>query len=164
METLFTPWRYEYISGAKSSSECFLCAAGEHPEDDERLVVHAGEFHVVLLNRHPYTNGHLMVAPRQHLRSPAEESPAARAGFWQTVLAAQRALERAYSPDGFNVGMNVGRAAGAGVPDHFHLHVVPRWHGDTNFMSTVGGVRIVPEELGTVLDKLRPLFDEEGVR
>ncbi len=160
MDTLFTPWRYKYISGEKTSSGCFLCEAAGDSEDAARLVVCRRRHHIVLLNRHPYTNGHLMIAPREHLSAPEEASAEARAELWPTVLEAKRVLERLYAPDGFNIGLNLGRAAGAGVPDHFHLHVVPRWDGDTNFMSVVGGVRLIPEDLDDLRDRLTPLFDQ----
>jgi ATP adenylyltransferase len=159
MENLFTPWRYAYISSAKPSEGCFLCEAASDPDDAERLVLHTGRHHVVLLNRYPYTNGHVMIAPREHLASPDLASREAQAELWPTVLEVQRVLEEVYSPDGFNFGMNIGRAAGAGVPQHFHLHVVPRWTGDTNFMSVVGGVRMVPEEPLVLRERLAPHFD-----
>lgn len=162
MDILFTPWRYAYITQQPpAGDECFFCAAARTPGGAEDLVVHRGAHHLVMLNLHPYTNGHLMVAPLAHLASPLQEEEAARAGFWPLVLAAQRVLERAYSPDGFNLGMNLGRSAGAGVPGHYHFHLVPRWTGDTNFMSVVGGVRLVPEDLGASRDRLRRLFARE---
>ncbi len=158
MDTLFTPWRYAYISSEKPSSGCFLCAAAAEPDQADSLVVSLRRHHVVLLNLHPYTNGHLMIAPREHLASPEQASAESQAELWPTVLEAQRALGELYSPDGFNIGMNVGAAAGAGVPDHFHLHVVPRWAGDTNFMSVVGGVRLIPEDPSELRNRLAPLF------
>ncbi len=158
METLYTPWRYTYISSQKPVSGCFLCAAANEPEDSDRLVVAVRSHHVILLNRHPYTNGHLMIAPREHLASPELASEESRQELWPLVLEAQQVLRGLYSPDGFNIGMNVGAAGGAGVPDHFHLHVVPRWSGDTNFMSVVGGVRLVPEDPVELRSRLEPLF------
>src|SRR5512135_841947 len=150
METLFTPWRYAYITqGAvvDSSESCFFCAAAREPEREDGLVVHVAKHHLVMLNLHPYTNGHLMVAPLAHHASPEQVCEAARAELWPLVLAAQRVLQRAFAPQGFNLGMNLGRAGGAGVPGHYHFHVVPRWEGDTNFMSVVGSVRVVPDDL-----------------
>jgi ATP adenylyltransferase len=158
METLFTPWRYAYITAAKQDSGCFLCAAAAAPTEAERLVVHATRWHVVLLNRHPYSNGHLMVAPREHAASPRMVGREAQLELWPLVLLAQQALESAYHPDGFNIGLNLGRVAGAGVPDHFHVHLVPRWNGDTNFMTAVGGTRLVPETLEQTRERLLPLF------
>ncbi len=162
MDTLFTPWRYKYISSEKTSSGCFLCEAAGDPEDADRLVVALRRHHVVLLNRHPYTNGHLMIAPREHLASPEQASREGQAELWPVVLECKRVLEEVYSPDGFNIGLNLGQAGGAGLPEHFHLHIVPRWGGDTNFMSVVGGVRLIPEDLGELRDRLAPLFGERG--
>ena len=158
METLFTPWRYEYIKRKGRDEGCFFCAAAGDLDDPERLVVFATGHHLVMLNRHPYTNGHLMVAPLAHVASPREQRGAAAAELWPLVLAAQEVLEEDLSPDGFNVGLNLGRAAGAGVPGHFHFHVVPRWGGDTNFMGVVAGVRMVPQALDESWRRLRRRF------
>lgn len=161
MEILFTPWRYSYIVRSSQESDCFFCAAAREPEDPDRLVVHMADHHLVMLNLHPYSSGHLMVAPLDHLASPYESPAAACAEFWPLVLKAQRVLGKAYNPDGFNLGMNVGRSAGAGVPGHFHFHVVPRWTGDTNFMTVLAEVRLVPEDLRHARERLRALFAEE---
>lgn len=160
MQTLFTPWRYSYISVSSKSEGCFFCEAAAEPDDPERLVVHSSDHFMVMLNLHPYTNGHLMVAPLKHLAAPLAMAEDEFSEFWPLILRSQKVLEKAYSPEGFNLGMNLGRAAGAGVPDHFHFHIVPRWSGDTNFMSVLGGVRVVPEEPAQILDRLRPLFAE----
>jgi ATP adenylyltransferase len=165
MQTLFAPWRYHYITQAKpADEECFFCAAAHRPDDPESLVVWVARHHLVMLNRHPYTNGHLMVAPLAHVPSPVDSEPAAQAELWPVVLTAQRALTAACRPDGFNMGINLGSAAGAGVPGHFHFHVVPRWQGDTNFMSVLAGVRVVPEDLVTTRQRLRELFEREERR
>ena len=158
METLFTPWRLAYITSARQHTGCFLCEAAAAPDDPERLVLHTTASHLVILNRHPYSNGHLMVAPRAHLASPLHAPAAERAELWPVVLLAQQVLEEAYAPDGLNVGLNLGRPAGAGVPDHFHVHLVPRWQGDTNFMTVVAATRLIPEDLEQTRERLRPLF------
>ena len=160
MEVLFTPWRYAYIAGTREESAggCFLCEAAAEPNEAQRLVVHVAAHHVVLLNRHPYSNGHLLVAPREHVASPLQAAAATRAEAWPLLLLCQRVLEAAYAPDGSNIGMNLGKAAGAGIPDHYHLHVVPRWQGDTNFMTAVADTRLVPEDLLQTRDRLQPLF------
>lgn len=159
MQTLFTPWRYGYISSPTPMvDECFLCAASRFPEDPERLVVALTEHHVVLLNKHPYNNGHLMIAPRSHVASPTEAELAAQAELWPLVLRCQRMLEAVYRPHGLNLGMNLGQAAGAGVPSHWHLHLVPRWQADTNFMTTLAEVRLVPEELEVTRRRLRQAY------
>ena len=142
----------------------FFCAAAKNPGDPDGLVVHAAGLHLVMLHLHPYSNGHLMVAPLEHHSSPQESGPAAQAEFWPLVLKAQRVLQAAYSPHGFNLGMNLGRPAGAGVPGHFHFHLVPRWTGDTNFMTVLAEVRLVPEDLRQSRERLRALFAREEDR
>lgn len=162
MQTLFTPWRYAYITSNPPEPGCFFCAAAGRPEEDvERLVVARGRHHLLMLNRHPYSNGHLMVAPFAHHASPGEAAEEEREELWPLVLRAQAALERAYRPHGFNLGMNLGTCAGAGVPGHYHFHVVPRWNGDTNFMTVLAGTRLVPEDLGSAVKRLRSLLAEE---
>jgi ATP adenylyltransferase len=158
MATLFTPWRYEYIKTKGQGEGCFFCAAACDLDDAERLVVFATSHHLVMLNRHPYTNGHLMVAPLAHQASPRDQGTAAAAELWPLVLAVQEVLDEDLAPDGFNLGLNLGSAAGAGVPGHFHFHVVPRWNGDTNFMGVVAGVRIVPQALDDSCRRLRRSF------
>ena len=161
MQELFTPWRYAYITASAADSGCFFCAAGRSPDDPEGLVVHTTPHHLVMLNLHPYSSGHLMVAPLAHLASPQESAPEAQAEFWPLVLKCQRLLAEAYLPGGFNLGMNLGVPAGAGVPGHFHFHVVPRWAGDTNFMTVLAEVRLIPEDLRHSRQRLRALFARE---
>jgi ATP adenylyltransferase len=161
MQTLFTPWRQAYITHLEPASGCFFCAAALQPEDPDGLVVTATPHHLVMLNLHPYSSGHLMVAPRAHLASPQDSPEEARAEFWPLVLKTQRILATAYAPQGFNLGLNLGEAAGAGVPDHFHFHLVPRWRADTNFMSVLAEVRLVPEDLRQSRERLRALFARE---
>ena len=162
-QVLFTPWRYAYITGqtqdAVAVGDCFFCAAARAGVDEEEhLVVYRSEFHLVVLNRHPYNSGHLMIAPLVHLASPEEAEPAARAELWPLVLKSQEILREAYTPHGMNLGMNLGSAAGAGVPGHWHFHLVPRWQGDANFMGVVGDVRLVPEEPEAACRRLRRFF------
>ncbi len=159
MEVLFTPWRYSYITGNHSQESCFFCRAAEDPDDPERLVVFRGEECQVLLNLHPYTSGHLLVAPLAHLASPDEAEPRLGEEIWKLIWKSKNVLERIYGPAGFNIGFNLGRAAGAGVPGHFHCHVVPRWSGDTNFMGSVAGVRLIPEDPAQAWRRLRDHFD-----
>jgi len=162
MQTLLTPWRYAYITETSLEPEgCFFCAAAEQPGDPQRLVVAVARYHLVILNRYPYTNGHLMVAPLSHLADPEASGVEAVEEFWPLVLRCQRVLRQAYGPDGFNMGINLGRAGGAGVPEHFHFHIVPRWKGDTNFMSVVAETRLLPEEPEQIRARLLPLFEEE---
>lgn len=161
MEVLFTPWRYAYIVRSAQDSDCFFCAAAREPDDPDRLVVHVARHHLVMLNLHPYSSGHLMVAPLEHWSTPQESSAEALAEFWPLVLKTQRVLGAACNPGGFNLGMNLGRPAGAGVPGHFHFHLVPRWAGDTNFMTVLAEVRLVPEGLQETRERLRELFARE---
>jgi ATP adenylyltransferase len=162
MEQLFTPWRNAYITaGSSSDAGCFFCAAAARPDDPDGLVVHTGRHHLVMLNLHPYSSGHLMVAPFAHLAFPQESAPEAQAELWPLVLKAQRVLAAAYNPQGFNLGMNLGTPAGAGVPGHFHFHLVPRRTGDTNFMTVLAEVRLIPEDLRQTRERLRALFARE---
>ena len=161
MQRIFTPWRFKYVSMSAAQEGCFFCQAAEDPDDQERLIVWREPHYLVMLNRYPYTNGHLMVAPVKHVADPQQSETVAQSEFWPLILRCQRVLQRAYSPHGFNMGLNLGRAAGAGVPGHYHFHIVPRWDGDTNFMTVLGEVRLVPEVPDQVLEKLRPLFADE---
>ena len=160
MQTLFTPWRQAYITQQRLDSDCFFCAAARRPDDPDGLVVAVTPYHLVMLNLHPYSSGHLMVAPLAHVATPEASSPEAQGELWPLVLRARRVLAAAYAPQGFNLGMNLGQVAGAGVPDHYHFHVVPRWAGDTNFMTVLAEVRLVPEDLRQSRERLRALFDQ----
>lgn len=157
---LFAPWRMDYIrSLQKSGSDdaCFLCAAGVATTDEERrqrLVLWQTEHTVVLMNRFPYTNGHLLIAPRAHKADLDEQTDAEHLDLMQQTTRATQLLKRAVSAQGFNIGINLGRCAGAGVPGHLHQHVVPRWAGDVNFMHVVGEVSIVPEAISVLYEEL----------
>ncbi len=161
-DVLFAPWRYEYLVSDKSGNACFLCEAAASEEDAGTLIVHRGRKVFVILNRYPYTNGHVMVAPYAHDARLSESSRETRQELVETVARAERILTDAYKTDGLNVGLNLGSAAGAGVADHYHVHLVPRWKGDTNFMTVAGNVRVVPEEPAETLARLRPLFAREA--
>lgn len=156
-EVLFAPWRYEYLVAEKPDG-CIFCEAAASTNDGESLVVFRGRRVFVLLNRYPYTNGHLMVAPYEHRGRLSDSEPATLSELIETVARAERILSEEYRTNGINIGVNLGSAAGAGVSDHYHVHVVPRWKGDTNFMTVAGGVRVVPEELSVTLRRLVPLF------
>jgi ATP adenylyltransferase len=156
-EVLFAPWRYEYLVSDKQAG-CIFCDAAGSRDDDATLVVFRGRRVFVLLNRYPYTNGHVMVAPYAHTSWLADSDPDTLDELIATVASAQRILVSHYKTDGLNVGINFGAAAGAGVRDHYHVHVVPRWAGDTNFMTVTGDVRVVPETLEDTRRRLAPLF------
>ncbi len=158
MERLWSPWRLAYVSSGGEPKGCVFCDA-QAAEKDAPLVLFSGITCFVILNLYPYNNGHLMVVPRRHVATLAEATSRELHELIQLTRAAEMALTEAYHPQGLNVGMNLGRAAGAGVADHLHIHVVPRWAGDTNFMSVVGSVRVLPEELEHTATRLRPIFE-----
>ncbi|MFW5681948.1 MAG: HIT family protein [Phycisphaeraceae bacterium] len=168
---LWAPWRIDYIKGldpaanptgdaadkgdtahsGKPSTGCFLCDLADPDLPLEKwpdaLLLHRGQRCMILLNRYPYTNGHLLIAPHEHVGDLCDMSDPQRGELMDLTNHACRALQLAMNPQGMNVGMNIGRCAGAGVPGHAHMHVVPRWHGDANFMQTLGGVRVIPQSL-----------------
>ena len=163
MDRLWTPWRYQYISGAAGAEAaddgCVLCRLAREKESDEQnFVIHRAARNFVVLNLYPYTSGHLMIVPYLHESSLDALDKDTTDELMDLAKRAQTALREAYRPEGFNLGMNLGRAAGAGVAGHVHLHVLPRWAGDANFMSTVGETRVLPVDLPTTYKKLRPLF------
>ena len=155
MDYLWTPWRYRYVAGASKSEGCIFCDAGRSTEDEQTLVVLRGRKNFVILNRYPYTSGHVMVAPYEHVADFSAVEGETLAEMMRMAQRVQAALAETYHPEGYNLGMNLGRAAGAGIPVHLHLHVLPRWAGDTNFMTVVGETRIEPECLSTTFTRLR---------
>ena len=160
MERLWTPWRLAYVTEASrpSAGPCIFCDALVR-ESAEPLIVHRGRACFVILNKYPYNNGHLMVVPNRHVARLADATPEELTELIGLTQVAERALTEAYQPHGFNMGLNLGKPAGAGVLDHLHMHVVPRWNGDTNFMAVVGETRVLPEELTATVRRLQPLFD-----
>jgi len=155
-QPLWAPWRMTYIARAGAAAECIFCVA---PADRrERLLLGTTAHSLVMLNRYPYQSGHVMVAPRRHTASLAELPAAEHADLAETLRRALASLGDALTPDGFTLGMNLGRAAGAGIADHLHWHIVPRWSGDTNFMPIVAEVRVMPQHLLETYDRLRPAF------
>ncbi|HKQ98836.1 MAG TPA: HIT domain-containing protein [Candidatus Polarisedimenticolia bacterium] len=159
MKRLFSPWRLDYVAGGERRERgCVFCRADRSRDDRASLVVARGRTHFVILNKYPYNNGHLMIVPRRHLASPSEAPAAARAEMMDLLVRAEAALNRAYRPAGINLGMNLGRAAGAGIEGHYHLHLVPRWEGDTNFMTVAHSTRVIPEALDTTWQRLSALF------
>lgn len=161
MDRLWSPWRARYIASGVDSQgpECVFCRiAADAEHDEENLVIHRGRLAFVVLNLYPYISGHLMVVPYLHTGEFDSTPKEITDEMMDLAKRAQAALREAYSPAGFNVGMNLGAAAGAGVVDHIHIHILPRWTGDTNFMTTVGETRVLPEDLATTYGKLRPHF------
>jgi ATP adenylyltransferase len=157
VQHVFAPWRFSYVSHADSSPGCIFCAAADGGEAE--LTVARGERAFVLLNRFPYTSGHAMVAPVEHVSELDALDPGVLTEMWVLAQRVVVALRGIYRPHGFNLGLNLGEAAGAGIADHLHLHVVPRWRGDTSFMTVSGGVRVIPEDLGATWSKLRAALE-----
>jgi ATP adenylyltransferase len=158
MEFIWSPWRFQYMAslGAQDSArQCVFCIGEDPSHDADRLVLHRGKLNFIILNLFPYTSGHLMIAPYELLSSIVNASTEQSAEMMDLSKMAVRALTETYRPEGFNIGMNLGHVAGAGVRDHFHLHVVPRWAGDANFMTITGETRVLPEELKTTFRKLQ---------
>jgi ATP adenylyltransferase len=156
MDYLWTPWRYQYVSEGTRSKECIFCerVTADPSTDKEHLVLYRGEANFVLLNLYPYTAGHAMIVPYAHIADLAETPAETLSEMMMLARKFQRALKDVYHPEGYNLGMNMGRCAGAGVEYHLHLHVLPRWTGDSNFMTVVGETRVEPENLTTTYDKL----------
>ena len=157
MDRLWSPWRLEYITRDDRQEGCIFCPDLRTVES-ESLVVFEGRACYVILNLYPYNNGHLMVVPNRHVGSLAALTTEEMHEVGLLTQRCEAALNKAYQPHGFNMGVNLGKAAGAGVLDHVHVHVVPRWSGDTNFMSVVGEMRVLPESLGASAARLRPIF------
>ncbi|MGA9887318.1 MAG: HIT domain-containing protein [Candidatus Acidiferrales bacterium] len=161
MDYLWTPWRYRYIADVKKDDECIFCAALAAKDDAKTLIVLRGKKNFIILNLYPYTSGHVMIVPYLHISELTSAEPETLADMMQLAQRVQAALEKIYRPHGYNLGMNLGRAAGAGVTGHLHLHVLPRWPGDANFMTVVGETRIEPEDLATTYEKLRNVLGSD---
>lgn len=161
MKRLFSPWRMKYIQNTKSKDEgCIFCDALKKHDNEVNLVIARGTTSFALLNLFPYTSGHMMVAPFDHKTNLDELTPQSRGEMMELVSLCIVVLKKVYNPQAFNVGANIGEAAGAGVPGHVHLHIVPRWAGDTNFMSTVGEVRVLPESIDQTYSRIRAAWQD----
>ena len=155
MDQIWTPWRMKYLENEAHPEECPFCLALKEANQDEMYLVCRGKNTFVILNAYPYTTGHLLVLPLEHQEQLALLDEATRAEMMEMINHAMDVLREVYQPDGFNVGLNMGGAAGAGIPKHLHWHVVPRWSGDTNFMTVAGGVRVLPELLEDTFQKIK---------
>jgi ATP adenylyltransferase len=164
MRYISAPWRADYVRKALSMKRCIFCEALKSRDDRSATVLYRGRRNFLLLNRYPYTPGHLLIAPKRHVADFADARLDERAELADLLQVAIRVLRASYAPHGFNTGMNLGQSAGAGVAGHYHLHVVPRWTGDANFMPLVGATRVFIEDLDATFKKLRPLFDKEQAR
>jgi ATP adenylyltransferase len=161
MDVLWAPWRMAYVSGAAQPAGCLFCSALATADDAKHGILHRAGTAFLILNAFPYASGHLMVATNRHVASPEDLDEGESLDLVRVTQRALAALRAVYRPDGFNLGANLGRVAGAGIEGHLHLHVVPRWAGDTNFMPVVGGVKVIPESLEETFRRLRPRLAEQ---
>ena len=160
MNHIWSPWRMEYIENSTREDGCIFCNAQEKEDSAENLIAFRGERSYVILNRYPYTSGHLMVVPLDHKANFEELDSQTRAEMMELTTRCMTVLRRIYNPQAFNMGANIGEAAGAGVKEHVHIHIVPRWAGDTNFMSAVGETRVLPESLESTYERVKKAFSE----
>jgi ATP adenylyltransferase len=160
MKVLWAPWRMEYILSDKEKTGCIFCTGNCRTDEEERLILHAGSMSIVMMNKFPYNNGHLLVAPVRHTPGLEALSPEENLDLILMVKKAIEILKKEMRPEGFNVGLNLGKVAGAGVEEHMHFHIVPRWSGDTNFMTVTGDVRVIPEHIRETYIKLKPYFED----
>ncbi len=159
MDNLWAPWRSEYITKPSGAPEpCVFCGMQTPGDDRERLVLWRGPLTFVVMNKFPYNNGHLLVLPNAHLGGFEALDPDTFAALHETLALAVSAVQKALAPDGMNIGANLGRVAGAGIPGHLHYHVVPRWNGDTNFMPVIGETKVISQHLLATYDRLKPAF------
>ncbi len=160
MKVLWAPWRMEYVGSGDVSGECIFCPGDDRSEDEKRLILYMGDLSIVLMNRFPYINGHLLVAPLRHVPTLDALTGEEKLDFIAMVEKSIGVLKEVMNPGGFNVGLNLGKAAGAGVEDHIHFHIVPRWSGDTNYMTVLEEVRVIPEHIHTTYQNLLPFFKQ----
>lgn len=158
MQRLWAPWRLEYIVGEKIDG-CIFCVFPQQDEDRKHKILARGDHAFVIMNTFPYSNGHLLIIPYRHTSDLSELTADESLEMMQLLQRSMIVLKQAYNPDGFNIGVNQGTAAGAGIADHIHMHIVPRWNGDTNFMPVFAEVKVIPEALETSYDKLKAIFD-----
>ena len=162
MKRIWSPWRMKYIENHEKQEGCIFCNALALPDNEENLIIYRGKLAFVILNLYPYTSGHIMVAPMAHEPSLEYLDPASRAEMMELVSESMVVLKGIYHPQAFNVGANIGEAAGAGEPGHVHMHIVPRWMGDTNFMSALGETRVLPEALEDTYKRIKAGFERSS--
>jgi ATP adenylyltransferase len=158
MDFLFSPWRYVYVTAASQAGECVFCGLAKAQNDEQNFIIGRGKTCFVVLNAFPYTSGHAMVVPYEHLDELQKLPRAAAEEMMALTQKLEGILREIYRPDGINLGMNLGQAAGAGIAGHIHMHILPRWFGDTNFMTAVGETRVLPEDLETTYRKIKTKF------
>ena len=163
-KNLWAPWRIKYIQSLSKGSDCFICHNLENPQDDDKnLVLWRSDKSIVILNRFPYNNGHLLIAPLRHIPDLQMSNKEELLELMELIRESQKALSLVIKPHGFNVGMNFGRCAGAGLPDHLHIHLVPRWDGDTNFMNVCSDTDVISQSLIELLEQLKQVSKEHNL-
>jgi ATP adenylyltransferase len=158
MDHLWSPWRMKYMEQDNQKIECIFCDAVRSNNDEEKLLVYRGKWSFVMLNRYPYTSGHVMVVPVLHKALFEDLDELTQLELMQLITQSTQVIRKVYQPDGFNIGANIGNGSGAGVVGHLHFHVVPRWSGDSNFMSTISSTRVIPEDLSQTLKKFKKIW------
>lgn len=159
MKRIWAPWRLEYIKAEKSKG-CFLCEKLKENKDEKNYILFRGKESFIVLNLYPYNNGHLMVAPYRHIGNLEDLKEVEMLDIMQNIKLSVKILKKAFNPDGFNIGLNIGAASGAGLVDHIHFHIVPRWHGDTNFMPVLADIKIIPQSLDLTYKELKKILSE----
>ncbi len=160
MKYIWSPWRMEYIQSDKNEHGCVFCIEMARPDGPQNLIIYRGQLVFLILNRFPYTSGHLMVVPYQHTHTLTEITKGTQTEMMEIANRGIQVLEEVYHPQGYNVGINIGEAAGAGITEHIHMHIVPRWSGDTNFMSSLGSTRVLPETLEETYKRVKETWDK----
>lgn len=163
MKHLWSPWRMTYIQNSEKNKECIFCQSQETVDGPNNLIVHRGKYNFVILNRYPYTSGHVMVVPYEHLAGFDDLSSDTTTEMMTLISICIKILRKAYNAEGFNIGANIGCTAGAGIPKHFHFHIVPRWEGDTNFLSSIGNTRLLPEDLEDTYLKIKKGWEKYSI-
>ncbi len=158
MKHLWTPWRYKYLSTDQKKNECIFCLAYKCKNDTDCYLLFRSDYNIIILNLFPYTNGHLIIAPTNHISTPVNSTPEQLNEMTYLMNKSLQFLKELYNAEGFNIGMNIGKCAGAGFDEHFHLHILPRWQGDTNFITTLSETRLIPEDLDITYNKLLPKY------
>lgn len=161
MRILWAPWRIKYILSSRKKSGCFICEVVKDSKDEDNLVLKRGSYSIIIMNRYPYNPAHLMISPTRHIKNIYELNDDESNEIMKFLSLSQKIIEKLYYPDGFNIGVNIGRAAGAGE-EHLHFHIVPRWFGDTNFMTLFGETRVIPDSLFEIYKKLKEGFIENS--
>lgn len=161
---LWSPWRSEYVKRASKNNEknCFICEAIKNPNDTASLVIYLNDNVVVMLNKYPYNSGHIMIAPIRHVRNIEDLTEKELLEISKKIVLFKKLLDKVYNPDGYNIGANLGKAAGAGLEDHIHFHIVPRWTGDANFMFTIGKTKVIPQSLEDAKKELKKALNESN--